>query len=80
MVFPGVMYGCESWTIKKGEHCRIDAFELWCWSSQEKTLESPLDRTELKPVNPNGNRSGIFIGRTDTEAETPILWSPDTKN
>ena len=80
MVFPGVMYGCESWTIKKAERLRIDAFELWCWSSQEKTLESPLDSTEIKPVNPNGNRSGIFIGRTDTEAETPILWSPDTKN
>ena len=46
----------------------------------EKTLESPLDRKEIKPVNPKGNQSWIFIGRTDTEAETPILWLPDVKN
>ena len=52
MVFPVVMYGCESWTIKKAEHQRIDAFELWCL---EKTLESPLDCKEIKPVNPKGN-------------------------
>ena len=55
MVFPVVMYGCESWTIKKAEHRRIDAFELWC--SQEKTLESPLDCKEIQPVNPKGNQS-----------------------
>ena len=54
MVFPVVMYGCESWTIKKAEHRRIDAFELWCWRR--------------------------FTGRTDVEAETPILWPPDAKN
>ena len=53
MVFPVVMYGCESWTIKKAEHRRIDAFELWCW----RTLESPLDCKQSKPVNPNGNQS-----------------------
>ena len=52
MVFPVVMYGCESWTIKKAEHQRIDAFELWCW----KTLESPSDSKEIKPVNPKGNQ------------------------
>ena len=52
MVFPMVMYGCESWTIKKAEHQRIDAFELWCW----KTLESPLDCKEIKPVHPKGNQ------------------------
>ena len=54
MVFPVVMYGCESWTIKKAECRRIDAFELWCW---EKTLESPLDCKEIQPVNPKGNQS-----------------------
>ena len=53
MVFPVVMYGCESWTIKKAEHQRIDAFELWL----EKTLESPLDCKEIKPFNPKGNQS-----------------------
>ena len=51
MVFPVVMYGCESWTIKKAEHRRIDAFELWCW----RRLESPLD-SNIKPVNPKGNQ------------------------
>ena len=52
MVFPVVMYGCESWTIKKAEHQRTDAFELWCW----RTLESPLDCKEIKPVNPKGSQ------------------------
>jgi hypothetical protein len=56
-----VMYGCESWTIKKAEHRRIDAFELWCW----RTLESPLDCTEIQPVHPKGDQSWVFIGRTD---------------
>ena len=77
MVFPVVMYGCESWTIKKAEHWRIDAFELW---SLEKTLESALDCKEIQPVSPKGNQSWIFIGRTNVEAETPILWLPDAKN
>ena len=76
MVFPVVMYGCESWTIKKAERRRIDAFELWCW----RTLESPLDCKEIKPVHPKGDQSWMFIGRTDAEAETPILWPPDAKN
>ena len=71
MIFPVVMYRCESWTIKKAEHRRIDAFELWCW---EKTLESPLDCKEIQPVHPKGDQSWIFIGRTDAESETPILW------
>ena len=75
MVFPVVMYGCESWSIKKAECQRIDAFELWCW----RRLLSPLDCKEIKPVNPKGNQSWIFIGRTDVEAETPILWPPDSK-
>ena len=70
MVFPVVMNGCESWTVKKAEHRRIDAFELWCW---EKTLESPLDCKEIQPVHPKGDQSWVFIGRTDVEAETPVL-------
>ena len=74
MVFPVVMYECESWTIKKAEHRRIDAVVL------EKTLESPLDCREIKPVHPKGNQSWIFIGRTDAEAEALILWPPDAKN
>ena len=53
MVFPVVMYGCESWTVKKAEHQRIDAFELWCW----RRLESPSDFREIKPVHPKGNQS-----------------------
>ena len=77
MVFPVVLYGCERWTIKKAEHWRRDAFELWCW---EKTLESPLDCKEIQPVHPKGNHSWIFIGNTDAEAETLILWPPDVKN
>ena len=76
MVFPVVMYGCESWTIKKAEHQSTDAFELWCW----RRLESPLDCKEIQPVNPKGTHSWIFIGRNDAEAETLILWLPDVKN
>ena len=76
MVFLVVAYGCESWTIKKAECRRIDAFELWCW----RTRESPLDYKEIQPVNPKGDQSWVFIGGTDVEAETPILWPPDVKN
>ena len=76
MVFPLVMYGCESWTIKKAEHRRIDAFELWHW----RRLESPLNCKEIKPVNPKGNQSCVFIGKADAKTETPILWPPDAKN
>ena len=76
MVSPVVMYGCESWTIKKAKHWRIDAFKLWCW----RRLESSLNSKEIKPVNPKGNQSWIFIGRTDAEAETPILWLSDAQN
>ena len=61
MAFPVIVYGCESWTIKKPEHWRIDAFELWCWG---KTIESPLDCKRIKPVNPKGNQPWIFTGRT----------------
>ena len=76
MVFPVVMYGCESWTVKKAERRRIDAFELWCW----KRLESPLDCKEIRSVHPKGDQSWVFIGRSDAEAETPILWPPDAKS
>ena len=76
MVFPGVMYGCESWTVKKAEHQRIDAFELWCW----RTLENPLDCKEIQPVHPKGDQSWVFIGSTDAEAETPVLWPPHAKS
>ena len=76
VVFPGVMYRCETWTIKKDKSWRIDAFELWCW----RRLESPLESKEIKPVNPKGNQPWIFIGRTDAEAEAPILWPPDAKS
>ena len=75
MVFPVVMYECESWTINKAESRRIDAFKLWCW----RRFLSPLDCKEIKSVNPKGNQSRIVIGRTDTEAEAPMLWPPDEK-
>ena len=76
MAFPVVMYGCESWTIKKAECQRIDAFE----HVLEKTLESPLDCKEIQPVHPKGDQSWVFVGRTDVEAETPVLWPPDAKS
>ena len=72
MVFPVIMCGCESWTLKKAESWRIDAFELWCWS--------PLDCKVIQPVHPKGDQSWVFIGRTDAEAETPALWPPDAKS
>ena len=73
MVFPVVVYGCESWTIKKAEHQRVDAFELWYW---RRLLRVPW--TARRSNHPKGNQS--WIGRTDAEAETPILWPPDVKN
>ena len=115
MVFPVVMYGHESWTLKKAECQRIDAFELigyivlYCkrfiilstqllhkrqthkkikpknsrridaFVALEKTLESPLNCKEIQPVHPKGDQSWVFIGRTDVEAETPILWPPHAK-
>ena len=75
MVFPVVMYGCKSWTVKKAECWSIADFELWCW----RTLESPLDFKDIQPVHPKGDQSWVFIGSTDVEAETPILWPPDAK-
>ena len=67
IVFPVVMYGCESWTLKKAEHQRIDAFELWCW---RRLLRVPWT---VRRSNPKGNQSWIFIGRPDAEVEVPIL-------
>ena len=75
MVFPVIMYGCESCTIKKAECQRTDDFELWCW----RRLLSPLDSKEIQPVHPK-DQSWVFIGGTDAEAETPILWPPDAKS
>ena len=71
IVFPAVMYGCESWTIKN--------WRFWT-VVLEKTLESPLDCKEVKPVHPKGNQPWIFIWRTDAEAETLKLWPPDLKS
>ena len=76
MVFPVVMYGCESWTLKKAEHRRIDAFELWCW---RRLLRVPWtarrsNQSFLKEISPE------YTERTDAEAETPILWPFDVKN
>ena len=76
MVFPVVMYGCESWTIKIAEHHRIDAFELWCcrrllrvcWTARRS------NQSNQKEISPE------YSGRTDVEAETPVLWPPDAKN
>ena len=77
MVFPEVMYGCESWTIKKAECRRIDAFELWCW---RRLLRVPwtarrANQSILKEISPENS-----LERTDAEAETPILWPPGAKN
>ena len=77
MVFPVVMYGCESWTIKKAECRRTDAFELWCW---ERLLRVPWtarrsNQSILKEISPD-----YSVGRTDVEAETPIFLAPDAKN
>ena len=74
MVFLVVLYGCESWTIKKAEHQRIDAFELWCW---RRLLRAPWTARRLNQVNLKGNQPRIFIGKTDAEVETPVFWSSD---
>ena len=77
MVFPVVMYGCESWTVKKAEGRRINAFELWCW---RRLLRIPWtarrsDQSILKEISPEYSLEG-----TDAEAEAPILWPPDAKS
>ena len=80
MVFPIVTYGYESWTIRKAEHRRIDAFELWCW---RRLLRVPRtarrsNQSILKEISPG--YSWVFTGRTDVEAGTPVLWPPDVKS
>ena len=78
MVFPVVMYGCESWTIKKAERRRIDAFELWCWRS---LLRVPWTaRRSNQSVHSKGDQSCVFFGRNDAKAETPVLWPPHAKS
>ena len=79
MVFPAVMYECESWTIKIAEHQIIDAFELQCW---RRLFKSDLDCKEIQPVNPKGNQSWIFIGRTDIKLKLQyfghLMWGTDS--
>ena len=77
MVFPVVMYGCESLTLKKAEHQRIDVVFTVVL---EKTLESPLDCKEIQPGHSEGDQPWDFFGRTYAKAETPILWPPDAKS
>ena len=85
MVFPVVMYRCESWTVKKAERQRTAAFKLWC---RKRLLRAPWTARrsnqsilkEIKPVNTTGNQTWILIGRSDAEAEAPILWPPDVKS
>ena len=76
MVFPLVMYGCESLTVKKAERQRIDAFELWCW----RRLESPSVCKEIQPVHSEGDQPWDFFGRNDAKAEAPVLWPPHVKS
>ena len=76
MVFPVVMYGCEELDNKEG--WALKNWSFWIMVL-ERTLESPLDCKEIKPDNPKGNQLWIFTGRTDAEAEAPILWPPDAK-
>ena len=76
MVFPVIMYRCESCTIKKAEHQRIDTFELWCW----RRLSRILWTKEIQPVHPKGDQSWVLIGRTDAKAETPVLWPAHAKS
>ena len=77
MVYPVVMYGCESWTIKKAEHRRIDAFELWCW---KRLLRIPWtarrsNQSNLKEISPEYSLEGLML-----KLKAPILWPPDVKN
>ena len=77
MVFPVVMYGCESWTVKKAECQRIDAFELWCW---RRPFEHLLDCKEIQTVHSKGDQSWVCFGRNDAKAETTVLWPPNAKS
>ena len=77
MVFPVVMYGCESWTVKKSECRRIDVFELWCWRRllRVSCTARRSNQSILKEISPR-----VFIGRNDAKAETPVLWPPHAKS
>ena len=77
MVFPVVMYGCESWTVK-----RLSTEELMLLNCGvgEDSIESPLDRKEIKPVHSEGDQPWDFFGRNDAKAETPVLWPPHAKS
>ena len=77
MVFPVVMYGCESWTIKKAEHRRIDAFELWCW---RRLLRVPWTARRSNQSILKENQPRVFFGRNDAKAEAPVLWPPHAKS
>ena len=77
LVFPVVMYGCESWTVKEAERGRIDAFELRCC---RRLFESHLACKEIQPVHPKGDQSWVFFGRNDAKAETPVLWPCHVKS
>ena len=78
MVFPVVMYGCESWTVKKAERRRIDAIELWCW---RRLLRVPWTaRRSNQSVHSEGDQPWVFFGRNDAKAETPVLWPPHAKS
>ena len=77
IVFPVVMYGCESWTVNKAECRRIDAFELWCW---RRLLRVPWTARRSNQSILKGDQSWVFTGRTDAEAETPVLWPPHVKS
>ena len=70
------MYGCESWTVKKAERQRIDAFELWYW----RRLLSPLDCKEIQPFHSKGDQFWVYFGRNNAKAETPVLWPPHAKS
>ena len=83
IVFPVVMYGCESWTVKKAERRRIDAFELWCWRRLLRVPWTARNQSILKciqPVHSEGGQPWVFFGRNDAKAETPVLWPPHVKS
>ena len=77
IIFPLVTYSCESWTVKKAEHPRIDAFKLWCWRRLLKVswTAGRSNQSILREINPE-----YFFGRTDAEAETPVFWSSDVNS
>ena len=77
MVFPVVRYGCESWTVKKAEHRRIDAFELWCW---RRLLRVPWTARRSSQSISKGDQSWVFFGKIDAKAEPPILWPSHEKS